>query len=451
MKKVLSKIGKVFRKIGLFFDKLLIAPITRLILKITDFFKNNAKNFDRITGKKSTLLIVSLILAFGVFVLIDRESNVMIDQYAEILYNQPVTAVYNEELYVVEGLPDKVDITLVGQKRHIFLAKQAPSKGVSVDLTGLKPGNHKVTLKYTQRLESLDYKLDPSQVTVTIYEKVSETRSLTVDLLHQDALDSKLSISNVELDRNEVTIKGAAYKLKKVATVKALVDAKKIPNKSGDINLKDVQLVAYDTDGKIVDVEIVPKTVTAKVTVTSPSKEVPIKVVPTGDLAFGKSIKSIEPSVSSVTLYGGADVLDKIEQLEVKINVDGLEDDKEFNVTLDKPNGVNELSTKTIKVKVTVDKSIKKEFKNISVTVENLDSKYKAQALTEDDRQVTVIVSGSESIVNAIDTSSIRAYVDLKDYTVGEWDVPVQVTGNDLKLSYESKVRKVKIRITEAK
>lgn len=451
MKKVLSKIGKFFRKIGLFFDKLLIAPITRLMLKITDFFKSNAKNFDRIAGKKSTLLIVSLILAFAVFVLIDRESNVMIDQYAEILYNQPVTAVYNEELYVVEGLPDKVDITLVGQKRHIFLAKQAPSKGVSVDLTGLKPGNHKVTLKYTQRLESLDYKLDPSQVTVTIYEKVSETRSLTYDLLHQDSLDSKLSISNVELDRNEVTIKGAAYKLKKVATVKALVDAKKIPNKAGDINLKDVQLVAYDTDGKIVDVEIVPKTVTAKVTVTSPSKEVPIKVVPDGELAFGRSIKSIEPSVSSVTLYGSSDVLDKINQLEVKINVDGLENDKEFNVTLDKPSGVNELSTKTVKIKVTIDKTIKKEFKNISVTVENLDSSYKAQALSEDDRQVTVIVSGSESIINDIDTSSIKAYVDLKDYGVGEFDVPVKVTGNDLKLTYESKVSKVKIRITEAK
>lgn len=451
MKKVLNKIGKLFRSIITFFDKLLIAPITRLILKIMDFFRNNAKNFDRISGKKSTLLIVSLVLAFGVFVLIDKESNVMIDQYAEILYNQPVTAVYNEELYVVEGLPDKVDITLVGQKRHIFLAKQAPSKGVSVDLTGLKPGNHKVTLKYTQRLESLDYKLDPSQVTVTIYEKVSETRSLTVDLLHQDELNSKLNISNVELERNEVTIKGAAYKLKKVATVKALVDAKNIPDKSGEINLKDIPLVAYDTDGKMVDVEIVPKTVSAKVTVTSPSKQVPIKIVPDGDLAFGKSIKSIEPSLSSVTLYGSSEVLEKIEQLEVKINVDGLEDDKEFTVTLDKPSGVSELSEKTVKVKVTVDKSIKKEFKNISVVVENLDSKYKAQALTENDIQVTVIVSGSESIVNGIDTSSIKAYVDLKDYTVGEWDVPVKVSGSDLKLSYESKTRKVKIRITEAK
>ena len=63
---------------------------------------------------------------------IDNESNVMIDQYAEILYDQTVTAVYNEESYVVEGLPESVDITLIGQRRHIFLAKQSPSKGVTV-------------------------------------------------------------------------------------------------------------------------------------------------------------------------------------------------------------------------------------------------------------------------------------------------------------------------------
>ena len=62
--------------------------------------KNLVKAFDKVSGKKSTLLVVSLLLAFGVFVVIDQGSNVMIDQYAEILYNQPVTAVYNEELYV---------------------------------------------------------------------------------------------------------------------------------------------------------------------------------------------------------------------------------------------------------------------------------------------------------------------------------------------------------------
>ncbi len=451
MKKIFNKIGRIFHRIGTFFDRILITPITRFILKITGFFKGNAKNIDRLMGKKSTLLVISLLLAFGVFVIIDKESNVIIDQYAEILYNQPVTAVYNEELYVVEGLPKTVDITLVGQKRHIFLAKQSPSKGVSVDLTGLKPGNHKVTLKYSQRLKSLDYKLDPSQVTVTIYNKESETRGLTYDLLHQDSLDSKLYIKNVELDRTDVIVKGAKYKLEKVATVKALVDATNIPNqkdqKTGDITLKDVPLVAYDTNGKIVDVEIVPKTVDAKLTITSPSKEVPIKIVPSGKLAFGKAIKSIDSSVSSVTVYGDEDAVNKLEQLEVEIDVKDLKSDKEYNVTLKKPTGITDISSKTIKINVSVDNSITKEFDNISVSADNVADGYKAQAMSEEDSKITVIVEGSEDVINSLDSSSIKASVNLKDLGVGEHEVEVTVTGEDLKLTYKPKTKKVKIKI----
>ena len=453
MKKMFSKIGRIFHHIGTFFDKILITPITKLILKITGFFKDNAKSIDRLMGRKSTLLVISLLLAFGVFVIIDKESNVIIDQYAEILYNQPVTAVYNEELYVVEGLPKTVDITLVGQKRHIFLAKQSPSKGVSVDLTGLKPGNHKVTLKYSQRLKSLDYKLDPSQVTVTIYNKESDTRMLTYDLLHQDSLDSKLYISNIELDRSEVIIKGAKYKLEKVATVKALVDVTKFPNaknlNAGTLSLKDVPLVAYDTNGKIIDVEIVPKTVSAKITITSPSKEVPIKIVPSGKVAFGKAIKSIDSSISSVVVYGDADAVNKIQQLEVEIDVKDLKNDKEYNVTLKKPSGITDLSVNTVKINVTVDNSITKEFNNISVSAENLASGLKAQAMSLEDSKITVVVEGSEDVINNLDPTTIKAYVDLKNTGVGEHEVEVNVTGSDLKLIYKPKTKKVKIKITQ--
>lgn len=450
MKKLGRVIGRLFRLIWLFIDKWVVTPITKLILRLMVLGKNVVKNFDKISSKKSTLLIVSLLLAFGVFIVIDQESNVIIDQYAEILYNQPVSAVYNEELYVVEGLPKTVDITLIGQRRHIFLAKQSPSKGVSVDLTGLKPGNHKVTLKYTQRLRSLDYKLDPSQVTVTIYEKVSENRTLTYDLLHQDSLDSRLYISNVELDRNDVIVKGAEYKLKEVATVKALIDAQNIPNPAaGEITVKDIPLVAYDNDGKIVDVEIVPKTVAANVTITSPSKEIPIRIVPKGNLAFGKSIKSMDASLSKITVYGSQEAIDEIEQLEVEIDVKGLEKDKEFNVTLKKPKGITELSSKTLRVNVVLDNSSSKEFSNISVQSENLDSNLKVQALSDEDRQVTVVVKGSEEAISAIQNSDIRAYIDLKDYGVGEHEVEVKVTGTDLKLDYSSKTKKIKVRISQ--
>ena len=450
MKKIGKAIVRIFRNILLFFDKWLITPLTKLILKIMKLLKDLTKNFDKVSGKKSTLLIISLLLAFIVFIIIDQESNIMIDQYAEILPNQPVSAVYNEELYVVEGLPKEVDITLIGQRRHIFLAKQSPSKGVSVDLTGLKPGNHRVTLKYTQRLKSLDYKLDPSQVTVTIYEKVSENRALSYDVLHQEALDTKLYISNAEIDRSEVIIKGAEYKLKEVAGVKALIDVRNIPNpKAGEITVKDIPLVAYDNDGKVVDVEIVPKTVSANVTITSPSKEVPIRIIPKGNLAFGKAIKSMDSNISKITVYGAQEAVEKLEQLEVEIDVKGLDSDKEFNVTVKRPKGITEVSNKTMTIKVTVDNSSSKEIENIPVGAENLAPNLKVQALSEADRAVTVVVKGSEDAIKDIGANDITAYVDLSNYGVGEHEVEVKVTGSDLKLAYGSKTKKIKVRITQ--
>ena len=449
MKRISRSIKIFFRHIVSFFDKWLITPITKLMLKIVTFFKDNTKSLDRIASKKSTLIIISLILAFGVFVIVDQESNVMIDQYAEVLYDEPVTAVYNEELYVVEGLPKTVDITLIGQRRHIFLAKQAPSKGVTVDLTGLKPGNHKVTLNYSQRLKSLDYRLDPSEVTVTIYEKVSATKSLTVDILHQDELDSKLYIDNVELDRTDVIIKGAQYKLDKVATVRALVDVEEISNpKAGELTLKDVPLVAYDEEGKRVDVEIVPSTVDAKLTITSPSKEIPVKVVPTGKLAFGKSIESITTHVSTVTVYGQQSAIDDIEELEVEVDVKGLEKDKKFTVTLKKPKGITEISEKTITVDVKVANSTTKEFTVNTIEFRNLADGLSVQALSAEDTSVTVSVSGSSDIIDKLDASSIIAYVDLEDYGVGEHEVEVHVEKSDLKLTYTPKTKKIKVRIS---
>lgn len=450
MKKLLKFIGRLIRRIGMFFDKWLITPITKIILIITDSLKSNSKSFDRFLGKKSTLLVISLICAFSFFIVIDKDSDILIDQYAEIIENQPVSAIYNEELYVVEGIPKTVDITLVGQRKHIFLAKQSPSKNVSVDLTGLKPRTHEVTMKYTQRLKSIDYKLDPSRITVKIFDKESDTRSLTYDLLHQDDLDSKLSIKNVELDRTDVIVKGAKYKLEQVASVRALVDINEIPNPdAGEITVRDVPLVAYDTNGKIIDIEIVPKAVDAKVTISSPRKEIPIKIVPKGTLAVGKSIESISSEINSIVVYGDEKTIEKIENLEVEIDVDGLDSDKEFNVTLKKPSGITDLSVKNLKIKVNVDNSITKEFEGVKVSAENIPSGYKAQALSKEDSEITVVVSGSADIIEKLDSSSIKAYVDLSNYGVGEHEVKVNVEGGDVRLTYKAKTKEVKIRVTK--
>ena len=448
----MKKIGK---KIILFFDKWLITPITKLILLITDFVKDHGREIEKFINKKQTLIVLSLFFAFAVFVLVDQNSNTILNKSAEVLYNQPVIAEYNEEAYVIEGLPETVDITLIGRTSDLYLARQYTSSlSVSVDLRGLTPGSHKVKLNYTQglkALKSIDYKIDPSSANIVNYEKVSETRELDYDILHKDKLDDTLILDSVDLSRNDVIIKGVSYKLKQVATVKALVDIDDINNpKVGTFTLKEIPLIAYDSDGKPVDVEIVPNSIDAQIKITSPSKEVALQIIPKGDLAFGKSIKEFTPSISKVTIYGDESVINSIESIPVEIDVTNLSSSKTFNVNIDKPSGVRSISSKTVSIKVTLDDVITKEFTNMGISVENLNSNFKAYAINKEDREVTVVVKGSSNVVNNLDSKTIKVTVDLSSYTTpGEYDVDVKVTGDDLKLSYESKTKKVKIKIEE--
>lgn len=444
----MKRISNIIKKILLFFDKWLITPITKGILSFTDFTKNNGKELEKFINKKQTLIVLSLIFAFVVFFIVDQNSNTIVNKQAEILYNQPVHAEYNAEAYVIEGLPTTADITLIGGKSQLYIARQHPSNSVSIDLTGLKPGSHRVSLKYNQSLSSIKYKIDPSTATIVIYEKVTETRELSYDVLHQDNLDKKLSIDSVELSRNDIIIKGAEYKLKQVASVKALIDIDNISNlKEGTVTLSDIPLIAYDSKGQVVDIEIVPTTIEATLTISSPSKEVDLEILPKGDLAFGKSIKEITSSVPKVTLYGDRKVLDTITKLSVEIDVSGLSESKEYNINLKMPSGVRDISSKTVNINVLLDDVITKEITGVRVTPVNLGAGLLAQAATEADSKVTVVVKGSADVISKLDESTIKATVDLGNLSTGEYDVDLVVTGSDVRLSYESKVKKVRIRI----
>ena len=96
-----------------------------------------------------------------------------------------------------------------------------------------------------------------------------------------------------------------------------------------------------------------------------------------------------------------------------------------------------------------MDEVITKNFDNRNISIVSLDSNYKAYAVSQEDSSVTVVVKGSSNVVNALDPNTIQATVDLSGYGPGEYEVEVKVTGNDLKLTYESKTKKVKIKIEQ--
>ena len=128
MKKIIKKICLFIGKIFKLFDKIIITPIMKLFIKISELFGKNNKTFEKLFMNKQSLIVVSLVLAFLTFYMVDRNSGALVDNSAEILYSQPVKAIYNEEAYVVEGLPDSVDVILIGRKSDIYLAKQYHNK-----------------------------------------------------------------------------------------------------------------------------------------------------------------------------------------------------------------------------------------------------------------------------------------------------------------------------------
>ena len=450
IKKICKGIGAFFLSIWRFIDKFIVIPITKFFLGITNFFGKNGKYIERMMTNKNALIFISLILALATFFIVDSKSIALSETSAEVIYNQPVNYIYNQEAYVVEGLPEKVDITLIGRSSDLYLARQLSTHDVTIDLTGLKTGTHKVNLNYKQSLTSIDYKLDPSVATVIIYPKKSNSKTVTIDLLNEDKLDEKLVIKEIKPNTDEVIIKGAEHVLSKVATVKALLDVNNIPNPSvGEIDMKDIPLLAYDERGNIIDVEIVPSKIDAKITITSPQKELPIKVIPKGTVVFGQAISEITSDVSKVTVYGDEEALEKLNYIPVEVSVDGLKSNKDYSETIKKPNGVRYISTNTINVKVKLEKEVTKEINDIRISPKNLGSGLAVNAASEQDNMISVIVKGVESVLNNIDTSTISAYIDLADYGEGTHEVDVIVEGSDVKVSYSPKTKKVKVIISK--
>lgn len=439
----------IFSKIWKFIDKRIIVPITKFIVYITEKASKSSKWLENWLSKKNTLLFISLFLSIAVFIMIDQKILIFTENSAEVLKKQSVTAIYNEEAYVVEGLPESVDITLIGSKTDLYIAKQSPISDVKVDLSGYKEGTYKVDITYNN-VSSLEYSVNPSFATVTIYPKISKTKTLTLDVLNQDNLNSTLVVSSVESNIDTVVIKGAEYKLNKVATVKALVDINNLTKQeAGKYTLKEVPLKAYDEQGNVVDIQIVPSKVDAEVVISSPSKEVPIKVIPSGMVAFGWAISSISTSETKVVVYGSKEVLQKIEYLPIELDVSNLQENKEYKVELVKPTGIKAISIDTVNVSVSVTDKIKEKNLDVNIDVRNLSDKYSVQGITADDIVVTVNVKGAPSVIEALDSSDVNAYIDLADYKEGTYEVEVNVEGTDPKVSYLVKTKKVKIKITK--
>ena len=415
----------MFKSIYNFFDKKVVLPITRLVFKITEKSSKSSKRLENFLSKQTTLLFLSLVLAIFLFIIVDQKIIKFTTSSAEVFKNVPVKVSYAEERFVVEGIPETVDITLIGSKADLYIAKQSYSQNVTLDLNYItKPGTYTVPIEYNHGLSSIEYNVNPSEVTVVVYLKESQNRPLSYNVINTNQLDAALDITDVSLNVDNVTITGAGYKLDQVANVEALIDVNKIPNiGEGTQDLDDITLKAYDASGNPLDVEISTTTkVQAKVTISSSSRKVNLNFVPVGKVPFGKAISSYTFSQSSVTVYGSNEVLDELAKTGINIEVDASKFDDDYHETIEIPKltGVKKLEFNKVDLDVTVTDVAEPITLTIKIDALNVPDGYTASAVSVDDSQVLVEIKGADNVINMLSNADIQAYVDLSKCNLDE-------------------------------
>lgn len=446
---------KLFKGLYKILDKLIITPISRLVYNIQNLFKRNGNFMEKVLNRKTFLIYLSLIFAVIFFLLVDSKVINLVSNNAEIIRNVPVEVKYNEEAYVVEGVPETVDITISGRKSDIYLARQLGEFKVNLDLTkyGASDSARKVYFTYAKNVDNLTYKLDPSYVSVLIKNKVSSVSSVNYELINQDKLDPKLSVKSVQLDKSEVVVKASQSTIDKIAMVKGLIDLNNSElTEAGTYDLDNVKLVAYDSAGKIIkNVEMVPKKLSATVVLDSYSTSIPIEVKTTGKLVAGKSVASVQINNESnfaVTVYGNEEELSKISSIPVHINIDGkgANNAENFKVTLSKPAGVRSMSTNTVNLSLTFGDETQKTIDITNINPTNLGANLKANTVSN--ANISVICKGVSSVVEKINAEDINAYVDLKGLGVGDHEVEVKISDTNPMVNYVVS-QKITIRISE--
>lgn len=424
-------------------DKIIIMPISRVVYNISKLGKSKNIDFNTYLNKPNFLIFLSLMLAILAFLLVDNKVIKLVENEAEVIKNVKVNVIYNEEAFVIENVPDTVDITITGRKSDIYLAKQLSDFKVELDLSKYKePGTYKVKFTYSKSIDSVNYSLNPGYVTVTIKDKVSEVHTVSYDLIN-DKLNGKLSVNKVNLDSSEVIVKGSQDTLDKIASIKALVDVTgKDYKNAGTYEINNIPLVAYDKKGKIIEnVEIVPSTLSGTVELKSYKQSVPLTVSTTGKLKSGKAIASLSINNSSsftVDIYGEEEDIKKITSVPVFINVDGLgkENTKTYNVTISKPTGVRYLSTKNVTITATFGEETQRtvDITDIGFKEGSIPQGYSPNIIST--QSTPVQVKGVKSNIDGITASDIKAYVDLSGLGEGTHEVEVKIDNNNPLVSY---------------
>lgn len=392
--------------------------------------------------------VVSLLLAIVLYMTINSADMGSLftskSENAQILYNVPIVVDYNSDKWEISGIPETCEVIITGDQTTLTTQMNSSGYGVVANLSNLSAGTHTVNLSAEKFISGLKVTINPTNVTVTIKEKVTQNMDISYDFINLAKMDSIYALGTPVFENTKVAVRASQNTLDSVAFVKALIDVSGV---AGDFS-QSARLVAYDQNGEIVDCDIKPETVNVTVKVTSPNKTVPVVVEPQGEIPNGMAIDTITMDHSSVTIFAPDSVLNKIDQVTVTFDASQLTQDSRLYKGITFPSGVKQMSVTTINMDFKLAEAVTRVIEDVPLNYKNYTQGKRASANIS---KVNVEVIGTQSNVDKITADDIYAYIDLADLTVGsEQEIPIQITQkNESLVKFVPQTSSVKVQIID--
>lgn len=318
---------------------------------------------DKFTNSAWFMRIVAFALAALLFISInfemesDKKSlglSTAPEISTETIENVPVEVYYDRENLVVSGVPETVDVTLKGAKSLLINAKNQRDFKVYVDLSdpAISMGDRTVTFKISDLNEKLVATIDPEYAEVNVQERVTKEFSVEAEY-NSSLLEEGYTAGQPTVSPKTVKITGAKDAIEQISYVKANLEISKGLNET--VNGK-ATVKALDRDLNKLDVTIEPSTVSVSLKVSIPSKTVSIAPKQTGKAKDGIRITSMSVDPKEVTLFGSETDLEKIDVVNLPVNISKIDGDTELELDLDKPESVQKMSLGKAKVKIRTEK-----------------------------------------------------------------------------------------------
>lgn len=403
--------------------------------------------FDRIIFKASNALIVSLIIAIGLFSMVyfSEQSASSIRSSREI-ENIPVEKVVNDQLYEVTGIPSTVNAIVQGEYVDLISLQNQANYSVAIDLTGLSEGTHFVNLEPRDFSQRIRVVLSPSRAEVTIRRKITQPFIFGHDFINTNKLSAEYVLGEPTFSQSEVIVSASQETINQISHIKALID---VNNKTESFEV-EAPLVAYNQNGQPMDINILPKSVTANVGLTSPNKQVSVKLKVEGTIPNNMAIASYELDHEQLVIYGPEDKLATVNSITIPINgssLSNVESSLVHAITL--PEGIRKASQDRVRVQLSLESKVEETVENINIFFENNTNNYLVDLIDNQQPVMDVILTGAPTMIESIDLSKIRVTADLSNLGVGNHEVSVKVSGPSDFVVYRPSQTKISIEIKE--